>query len=93
MSKTVPFQTFLLRVKFNYIWPLDSILSGTTTLGYSEPGSDGNEEVLHISQISIITGTSPSDCFGSYPGHSLEESYPSAEMQSEYSAPTRQKGN
>ena len=31
-----------------------------------------------------ITRASPSDCLVSYPGHSLEESYSSAEMQSGY---------
>ena len=41
--------------------------------------------VLRISQSPSITGTSPSDCFVSYPGHSLGGSYPSAEMQSVYS--------
>ena len=30
--------------------------------GPDGPGSDGNEGVLHISQSSSITGTSPSDC-------------------------------
>ena len=30
------------------------------------------------------TGASPSDCLMSYPGHSMGESYPSAEMQSVY---------
>ena len=35
--------------------------------------------------IIIITRASPSDCLASYPGHSLEESYPSAETQSMYS--------
>ena len=43
----------------------------TTTLGQSGPGSDGNKDVLCILQSSSITGTSPSDCFVSYPGHSL----------------------
>ena len=33
-------------------------LSGATTPGQSGPGSDCNEEVLHITQSSIITGTS-----------------------------------
>ena len=42
-----------------YVWPIDRTLSGTTTLGQSEPGSDGNEGVLHIPQNSSITGTSP----------------------------------
>ena len=42
-----------------------------------------NRGTLH-SQSSSITGASPSDCLVSYPGHLLEESYPSAEMQSVY---------
>ena len=46
-------------------------LSGATTLGQSEPESNGNEAVLQIPQSSSITGTSPSDCFVSYPEHSL----------------------
>ena len=48
-------------------WPL----SGDTTPGKSGPGSDGNEGVLCIPQSSSTAGTSPSDCFVSYPGHSL----------------------
>ena len=57
-------------------------LSGATTVGHSEPGSDGNIGVLHISQSTSIIGTSPSDCLVSFTGHSLEEgSYPSAEIQ------------
>ena len=56
-------------------------LSGTTILGKSSPGSDGNEGVLCILQISCITETSPSDCLVSYLGHSMGKSYPSAEMQ------------
>ena len=44
-------------------------LSGATIPGQNEPGSDGNEEVIRISQSSSITGTSPSACFVSYPGH------------------------
>ena len=50
--------------------------------GQSGPGSNGIEGVLHSPQI---TGTSPSDCLVSYPGHSLGGSYPSAEVQSVYS--------
>ena len=57
--------------------------------GQSEPESGDNEGVLHIPQSSSITGVSPSNCLVSYPGHSLGESYPSAEKQSMYStAPT-----
>ena len=46
-------------------------LSGATTPSQNGPGSDGNEEVLRISQSSSITGISPSDFLVSYPGHSL----------------------
>ena len=47
---------------------------------------DGNIGVLHIPQSSSITGPLLSDCLVSYPGHSLEESYSSTEMQLVYSA-------
>ena len=87
ISKTVLFQTiqFNLSSLFNSFWPIDSTLSGGTTPGYSGPGSDGNEELLHIPQSSSITGTSPSYCLVSYIGHSLGKSYSSTEMQSVYS--------
>ena len=61
------------------------ILLGATTTGRSGSGSDGNEEVLWISQSSSISGASPSDCLISFPGHSLEESYPFTDMQLVYS--------
>ena len=65
----------MLLVLFN---PIDRALSGATT--------PGNEGVLHIPQSPGITGTSPSDCLVSYPGHSLGVgAYPSAEVQSVYS--------
>ena len=67
------------------IWSRDRTLSGATNYGLSGPGSDSNEEVLHIPQSSSIAEASPSDCLESYPGHSLRESYPSAVMQSVYS--------
>ena len=66
--------------------PIDKTLSGATTLGQGGPGSEGNEEVLCISQSCSITEASPSDCLVSFPGHSLGESYPFAEIQSVYSA-------
>ena len=59
-------------------------LSGATIQGQSEPGSNGNEGVLRISQSPSITGTSPSDCLVSYAGPSLMGgggSYSSAEKQ------------
>ena len=34
-------------------------LPSATTPGQSEPGSDGNEGVIHIPQSSSITGASP----------------------------------
>ena len=50
---------------------MDQTLSGVPTLGQSEPGSDGNEEVLHIPQISKAW-TSTLDGLMSYLGHSLK---------------------
>ena len=61
-------------------------LSYDSTRGKSRPESDGNKGVLRIPQSSCITRASPSNCFVSYPGHSWRESYPSAKMQSVYSA-------
>ena len=61
------------------------ILSVATTSDQSEPGSDGNKGVLHIPQSPSITGASPSDCLMSCQGLLLQESYPTAEMQSMYS--------
>ena len=79
MSKTFLFQAiqlswmvlFSISMQFISIWPIDWTLSGVTTLSQSGPGSNGNEEILCIPQSSSITGTSPSDCLVSYPGHSL----------------------
>ena len=58
-------------MQFSSIWPIDRTLSGATTPGQSEPGSECSEEVLHIPQSSRITEASPSDYLVSYPGHSL----------------------
>ena len=86
--KTVLFQTiqFSINTQFSSVWPIDSTLSGTSTLGLRRPGSDVSKGVLCIPQSSKITGLSQSDCLVSYLGHSLGESYLSAEMQSVYSA-------
>ena len=72
-TKTVQFQAiqFSISTQFSSIWLIDRILSGASTPGQSGPGSDGKEVALCISQSSGITGTSPSDCLVSYPGHSL----------------------
>ena len=53
---------------FSFIKAINKALSSATTPGPSGPGSEG---VLYIPQGSSITGTSPSDCFVSHPGHSL----------------------
>ena len=72
-------------MQFSSIRPTDRTLSGATTLGQSAPGSDGNEGILCVSQSSSITGTSPSECFVSYPGPLLGRGlYLSAELQSVY---------
>ena len=64
---------------------MDRTLSGANTLGQYRLGSDSNEWVFRIPQISSIAGASPSDCLMSYPGHSLVGSNHSAEMQLVYS--------
>ena len=53
---------FSISTQFSSSRPIDSTLSGTTTLGQSGLGSNGNEGVLHIPQSSRITGASPSYC-------------------------------
>ena len=55
----------------NSIWSMDKTLSGANTLDQSGPGSNSNEEVLHIPHNSSIIEISPSDCLMSYPEHSL----------------------
>ena len=59
-------------MQFSSISPIDRPLSGATVPSLSGPGSNGNEGVLRITQSPSITGTSPSGCLVSYPGHSLE---------------------
>ena len=92
MSKTVLFLTiqFSISTQFSSVSPLDMNLSVATTLGQSGPGCKGIEGVLHkgnkgVTQSSSIIRPSSSDCLVSYPGHSLEESYLSAETQLVYS--------
>ena len=42
--------TILSWWKTSSVWPIDRILTGTTPLGQSGPGSNSNEEVLHTTQ-------------------------------------------
>ena len=50
---------------------MDRTLSSAITPGENEPESDGNNGVPRIPQSSSITEASSSDCFMSYPEHSL----------------------
>ena len=68
------------------IWSINRTLSGSSTPSQHGSGSNSNEGVLCSSQSSSITGPSPWDCLVSYQGHSLGESYLSAEVQLVYSA-------
>ena len=52
------------------IWSIDRTISGATTMAECGPGSNGNEEVLHITQSST-TGDSPSNYLMSYLGLSF----------------------
>ena len=63
---------FCIITQFSSIWTINRALSGSTTLGQSGSRSDGNEGVLWIPQRSSINRTSPSDCWVSYLGLSLE---------------------
>ena len=71
MSKTVLFQAiqFSKSKLFSSVGPIDRTLSGATTLGQCGPGSNGNERVLHIPQISKAGGLLSDNSI--YPGHSL----------------------
>ena len=53
---------------FFSIWLIDMTLSGATTTGQSKSRDNGNEEVLHIPQISMAAA-SPSGGLMSYSGH------------------------
>ena len=53
-----------------FIWPLHRTLSGVITLGQSEPGSNGNEVLLNIPQISKAVA-SPSSGLMTYAGLSF----------------------
>ena len=64
------------------IWPIDKTLSAAPTLGQSGPGSNGNEEVLHIIRI-FKAGTSP--WFNIISRTLVVRGLPPAEMQSVYS--------
>ena len=68
---------------------MDRTQSGATTPGLSRPENDGNKGVLRIPLSSSITEALISDCFVSYPRHSLEEPYSSAEIVSVFYSPSQ----
>ena len=84
MQKQFQIIRFGVITQFSSIWPIDRTLSGATTPGQSEPWSNSNEGVLRIPPNSRITETSPWDCH--IQDIRWEKFYPSAEMQSMYSA-------
>ena len=69
--QTVLFQTIQFSISTQFkcqtvLFDIDRALSGVTTLGKCGPGSGRN-----FPRSPSITGTSPSDCLVSYPGHSF----------------------
>ena len=81
----------LSKMSNSSIRSIERTISGSTTLNQGGPGSKCNECVLHIPQSSK-TGALPSDSLMSYTGHSLGESYRSAEIQSVFSTAPADKG-
>ena len=83
---TVLFITIQLTIsrKFSSIWPVNWTLLGSTTPSQSEPESGGNKWVLRI-PLKDYRGLTIR-LFSVISGHSLGVSYPSAEIQSVYSA-------
>ena len=69
---------------YKYLFDPYMELTDTTTPGQSEPGSNGNESILHIPQNSR-TGASLSNGLVSYLGHLLKVSGASAGMHLAYS--------
>ena len=86
-DQTVLFLTiqFSMRHLFAQSWNVKQFylsLSGTTTPVHSGPGSNSSLRVLYIPQNSRAI-VSPSDCLGSYPGHSFGKSFPNADTRFE----------
>ena len=80
---TIQFRHIIKKFLNSYIWPIDWILTGTTTLGQSGPGGNGNEGVPNILQSWILSIRCN---LMSYLGHTLGwGSFTSAEMHLLYS--------
>ena len=87
--KSSYFQTiqFSLIKQFNSIWTIDRTLSGATTSSRSKPGRDDNEGYSEFPKAPAFL--EPDHQIGWYhiqDTHWVGESYPSANMQSMYSA-------
>ena len=63
---TPTIQFGIIHLSNSSIWPIEGTLTGTTTLDQSEPGNNGNEEVLHIPQ-NFRTEASPIRWFSLMP--------------------------
>ena len=48
----------ILNISYKSTWPIDRTLTGSTTLDQSEPGSNDNERMIHITQRSRSGATS-----------------------------------
>ena len=84
MSKTVLFQTiqFSISIQFSFIWPIDRTLSSTSTPGQVDQGAMAMNGYSIFPKAPTLLKPRHEIVWVSYPGHSLEESYHSAEMQS-----------
>ena len=69
-----------MSTQFSSICAIDRIQPGAITPDQSGLEDNDNKWGLCIPQSSSIIGASPWYCLVSYPGHTLGESYPSAEM-------------
>ena len=52
MVSSIPIENELFL--YNSIWPIYATTTGTTILGQSEPGSNCNDRVIHITQITEL---------------------------------------
>ena len=84
--KTVLFWTiqFSINTHFSSIWPIDRLYQVLPHRARVDLGAMVNKGRSAFPKAPVLLEASPSDCLVSYPGHSLERFYPSAEMQSVY---------
>ncbi len=71
-SQTVLIQTIQFSISIVFVHIQLNVKTFLFQTIQSEPGTDYNEGMFCIPQISCIIGISPSDCLVTYPGHLLE---------------------